>query len=39
MMKCPKCGREMPKGAPHGSGTSQYECRPCNVYIPDSGNR
>ena len=33
-MTCPKCGRQMPQGAPHGPGTSQYECRSCNVFIP-----
>jgi hypothetical protein len=32
-VNCPKCGREMSRGAPHGPEPVQYECRPCNVYI------
>lgn len=31
---CPKCGRPMAVGSPHGPGVGQWECRPCGVYIP-----
>lgn len=30
---CPKCGRPMTGGAPHGPWPIQWECRPCNVFI------
>lgn len=33
-MNCPKCNRPMVCGAPHGPSMAQWECRPCNVYIP-----
>lgn len=33
-MNCPKCGRPMQKGAPHGGGHAQWECRNCNVTEP-----
>lgn len=33
-MKCPNCGRPMTGGAPHGPWPIQWECRPCNVYLP-----
>lgn len=34
-MNCPKCGRAMTIGAGHADGVvSQWECRPCNVFIP-----
>ncbi len=36
---CPKCGRPMNTGAPHGPGIGQYECRPCNVFIPFTSQR
>ncbi len=32
--KCPKCGREMTGGAPHGPWPVQWECRPCGVFVP-----
>lgn len=31
---CPRCGRSMTIGSPHGPHTAQWECRPCHVYIP-----
>jgi len=37
-MKCPKCGREMSRGAPHDEGHIwQWECR-CGNVIPVGRN-
>ena len=34
-MKCPHCQREMNRGVAHDERyLTQYECRPCNVYVP-----
>jgi len=33
-MTCPNCGCEMQKGAPHGHGRYQYECRACGKIVP-----
>jgi ribosomal protein L37AE/L43A len=38
-MNCPKCGRPMAMGAPHGPWPVQYECRPCNVYVAKGASR
>jgi hypothetical protein len=36
MPTCPKCGRPMVGGAPHGDWPIQFECRPCNVFVTQS---
>jgi predicted RNA-binding Zn-ribbon protein involved in translation (DUF1610 family) len=33
MPACPKCGREMVGGAPHGPWPVQYECHRCGQYV------
>jgi len=36
---CPKCGRTMMGGAPHGDWAVQYECWGCNYYQHDADQR
>jgi len=33
-MRCPKCGRDMVRGAPHADGSIwQWECNACGAVI------